>query len=676
MSNKLANSTSPYLLQHANNPVHWQPWSDDIFKTAQKENKMLFISIGYAACHWCHVMERESFTNTEIANLINKYFIPVKIDREERPDVDQIYMNAVQIINGQGGWPLSCFALPDGSPFFGGTYFPPTEFQGVLQSLAATWMKESYRILNAANQVKEGLVKTDIIKQDTKNHEKPDEAFLHEFVSSWEFQFDTYWGGNSGAPKFPLPSSLSFLLNYGVRFTAKNITDHLQLTTTRMMQGGIYDHIGGGFARYATDKKWRTPHFEKMLYDNAQMLSLLSDLYKHKPSSELKNAIFKTVAFLKHEMLADNHGFYASLDADSEGEEGKYYVWSWQEINDALRQDADLFADYYNITKQGNQGKGKNVLFTETPLAAVCSRHGIPLSKAEERIRHSLKTLSKIRETRTKPALDTKQLVSWNALTIEGLLNAFQAVGEQQWLNMATNAGNFLLKQAMKDGELMRNARNDKHAIPGLIDDYAFTIRAMIKLFETTAEEKWLETARLLLSYTLENFKDPDSAMFFQTKQQNAPLGIRKMEIMDNVMPSANSVMAQNLFLFSIITAKNQYREQALQMLQNMKPKIQHHGPFYSNWMQLWLWFVKAPYELVVSGPKAASKTRQLQQHYLPAILQVWSDHESDLPVFKYRYSPNETRIFICQNNTCQKPLTIVEDALESMEINADNHKI
>ena len=673
MSNDLANSTSPYLLQHANNPVNWKPWGDDIFEQAKKENKMIFISIGYAACHWCHVMERESFTDDDIAELLNQYFIPVKIDREERPDVDQIYMNAVQIITGQGGWPLSCFALPDGSPFFGGTYFPKKEFQGILQSMAATWVKERHQILDAAAQVKEGVVKTEIIKGDVINNNKPDDTYLHEFVNGWEFQFDSYWGGNTGAPKFPLPSSISFLLNYGMRYKTRNINDHVRLTLERMIQGGIHDHIGGGFARYATDKKWRVPHFEKMLYDNGQILNLLADFYKFEPSEIVQEAITKTANFLKQDMLAENHGFYSSWDADSEGEEGKFYVWTIDEIRKHLGQNADLFIDYYNIQKSGNWGDGRNILYTETPLAAVCKNHNINPTKGKKIIQNALQTLKQVRSNRIKPALDNKQLASWNAMAIEGLLNSFQALNKNEWLTIAQNAGDFLIKHAISEnGSIIRNCRKDEHAIPGLLEDYAFTIRAMVKLFETTAADKWLKTAKMLLSYVIDNFKDPESAMFFQAEKQNTPLGMRKMEIMDNVIPSANSVMAQNLYLFSILDEKPDYQEQSLQMLRNMKSKIQHKGPFFANWMQLWLWFVNPPYEVVVSGPQAYQKAEKLWQAYLPAVLQVWKDHKSDLPVFKNRYSTDETRIFICQNNTCKQPLTNVKDAFYSMGISPD----
>ncbi|MCF8331100.1 MAG: thioredoxin domain-containing protein [Bacteroidales bacterium] len=675
MANELAHSKSPYLLQHANNPVNWKPWSDDIFELAKRENKMIFISIGYAACHWCHVMEKESFTNNDIAGLINKHFIPVKIDREERPDVDQIYMNAVQIMTGQGGWPLSCFALPDGTPFFGGTYFPPKEFEGILQSLVATWLKESHRILEAARQVKEGLVKTDIIKGDVINNNKPDDAYLHEFINSWEFQFDSYWGGNSGSPKFPLPASLSFLLNYGMRYKASNITEHVRLTLERMIQGGIHDHIGGGFARYATDKKWRVPHFEKMLYDNGQILNLLADFYKFEPSEIIEEAITNTAGFLKQNMLAENHGFYSSWDADSEGEEGKFYVWTIDEIRNHLGQNADLFIEYYNIQKAGNWENGKNILYTETPLAAVCKNHNINPTEGKKIIKDALQTLKQVRSNRVKPALDNKQLASWNAMAIEGLLNSFQALNKNEWLTIAQNAGDFLIKHAISEnGSIIRNCRKDEHAIPGLLEEYAFTIRTMVKLFETTADDKWLKTTKKLLSYTRKNFKDPDSAMFFQAEKQNTPLGMRKMEIMDNVIPSANSVMAQNLYLFSVLDETPDYQEQSLQMLRNMKSKIQHKGPFFSNWMQLWLWFVNPPFEIVVSGTQARLKAEKLQQYYLPALLLVWKNHESDLPVFKNRYAPDETRIFICRNNICQKPLTIVGDVLESMGISPDNH--
>ncbi|MFW6019289.1 MAG: thioredoxin domain-containing protein [Bacteroidales bacterium] len=671
MSNSLINSKSPYLLQHADNPVNWRPWNKDIFAEAKRDNKMLFISIGYAACHWCHVMERESFMNEEIAEILNDYFIPVKVDREERPDIDQIYMNAVQLINRQGGWPLSCFALPDGSPFFGGTYFPPGEFQGILQSLAATWLKERQRILDAAKQVNEGLVKTDIVQSNNKK-DIPSEDFLHEYVNSWSFQFDSYWGGNAGAPKFPLPASLDFLLSYGVSFNNKEVLDHVKLTVQKITGGGIFDHVGGGFARYTTDKKWHVPHFEKMLYDNGQLLTLLSNAYRYEQDQDIANAIYKTIDFLKTEMLDTNHGFYSSLDADSEHEEGKYYVWTKTEIEHALGSNAELFCDYFNVTKAGNWENGKNILIKSKTPESVFHQHNKKKKQGEKIIRHSLEKLYEIRSKRKKPATDNKQLVSWNAMTIEGLVNAFQTFQEDEWLNMAKNTGYFLKKHALNNNRLSRNCRKDQHAIPGFLEDYAFTIRAMISLFMTTAEKHWLQTAHNLLKYTIEHFKAPDSALFFQTKAKDAPLGMRKMEIMDNVIPSPNSVMAENLLKMAALDDNMDYKEQASQMIQDIKPKIQHNGPFFAHWMKVYMHLIHPPYEIAVSGPEAENKIRELQKHFLPCAVQVWSNQPSDLPLLQNRYSKESTRIFICRNYTCDEPLEDINKVIDKLKIDVD----
>ena len=670
MSNSLINSNSPYLLQHADNPVNWHSWSEDIFREAKRENKMLFISIGYAACHWCHVMERESFKNDEIAEIINKYFIPVKVDREERPDVDQIYMNAVQLINGHGGWPLTCFALPDGTPFFGGTYFPPGEFQGILQSLAATWMKETQRILDAAYQVNEGLVKTDIIHSNNENKNYPAEDFLHEFVNSWTFQFDTYWGGNTGAPKFPLPASLDFLLSYGVTFANKEVLDHVSLTIQGIIQGGIFDHIGGGLARYATDKQWHVPHFEKMLYDNGQLLTLLSNVYRYEQNPEIARTIYKTVDFLKTEMQAPNHGFYSSLDADSEHVEGKYYVWTKKEIEDGLGSDAKLFCDYFNISEGGNWENGKNILFKSKAPETIFNEHNLYSKQGEEIIQNSLEKLKRIRSNRVKPALDNKQLTSWNAMTIEGLLNAFQTFQEKEWLETARDAGNFLITHSLEGDGLYRNCRKDYHAIPGFLDDYAFTIRTILKLYMTTAEKHWLQTARKLLNYALTNFKDPDSALFFQTQAKDAPIGMRKMEFMDNVIPSANSVMAENLLKMAVLDENREYQEQVIQMIQDIKPKIQHYGPFFAHWMQVYMHLVQPPYEIAVNGPDAESKIRDLQKYFLPGVVQAWSNQPSDLPLLRDRYREDKTRIFVCRNYTCDEPSENISEVLNKLNIN------
>lgn len=669
MENQLSKSKSPYLLQHAGNPVKWQPWSDQIFELAKKEDKMILISIGYAACHWCHVMEKESFTDEKIARLMNEHFIPVKIDREERPDVDQIYMNAVQIIGGQGGWPLTCFALPDGSPFFAGTYYPPKQFEGILQSLAAAWKNDRQTITNAAGQVKNGLLKTDIIRAGEQQQRKnPDEDFLHGYVSGWEYQFDSYWGGNSGAPKFPLPASLQFLLDYGILFKNNTITEHVRLTLDRMIRGGIYDQVGGGFARYTTDKKWRIPHFEKMLYDNGQMLKLISDFYRFENNTRIAETIRITVEFLKNEMQAPNKGFYSSYDADSEGEEGKYYVWKKQEIKDLLQNDAPLFIDYFNITDAGNWEDGKNILFSEKPLQAVCKKHKVNFEEGKEIISRSLHTLKQARNSRTKPGLDNKQLVSWNALVIEGLVAAYQALNAKEYLQMAVDAAEFLEKEAWQQNRLYRNCRKDEHAIPAFLDDYALAIRALQQLYMATSQEKWLTTARALIQYTIDHFMDSDTFLFFQTEEKDAPLGMRKMELMDNVIPSANSVMAENLFRFAVFDENDDYSTKALTMLQNMRPKLQHNGPFFANWMKVWMWFARPPFEMAVTGPKAAQKISEFHRHYIPGVISVWSEKPSELPLLKNRVHDQKTRMFICMGKTCQEPVESIEEAMKLLQ--------
>ncbi|MCF8328661.1 MAG: hypothetical protein K9I29_10245 [Bacteroidales bacterium] len=408
-----------------------------------------------------------------------------------------------------------------------------------------------------------------------------------------------------------------------------------------------------------------------MLYDNGQMLTLLSNAYRHEQNPEIGRSIYKTIDFLKTEMADANHGFYSSLDADSEHEEGKYYVWTKKEIEDALGPGAELFCDYFNVTQAGNWENGKNILIkTKTP-GKVFQKHNTEPKPGEETIKHSLEKLKAIRSKREKPALDNKQLASWNALTIEGLVNAFRTFQEEEWLEMAKNAGHFLKTHALNENSLYRNCRKDQYAIPGFLEDYAFTIRAMTGLFMTTAEEHWLQTARDLLSYAIDNFKDTDSAMFFQTEAKDAPIGMRKMEVMDNVIPSANSVMAENLLKIAILDENSDYREQASQMIQDIKPKLQHNGPFFAHWMRVYMQLVNPPYEIAVSGPEAETKIRELQKHYLPDTVQAWSNRPSDLPLLRNRYSKEKTRIFVCRNYTCDEPCEEISEALDKLNITA-----
>ncbi|HFB61375.1 MAG TPA: thioredoxin domain-containing protein, partial [Bacteroidetes bacterium] len=428
-TNHLIHETSPYLLQHAHNPVDWYPWGKEAFEKARRENKLVLVSIGYAACHWCHVMEKESFENEDVAGFMNDHFVCIKVDREQRPDVDHQYMDAVQLLTGRGGWPLNCFALPDGRPVWGGTYFPPKQWMSVLDHLNRLWQNEPQKLKEQAGQLARGIRQNNLLRLSATGRpfKKSD---LDKALTSWRRHFDLTWGGSSGAPKFPMPSNYRFLLNQYYHNGDKSLLHYVELSLEKMAQGGIDDHLGGGFARYSTDSRWEVPHFEKMLYDNAQLLSLYAEAYRLTRKPLYKQVVYQTAGFLQRELLSPDGGFYASLDADSEGGEGNFYVWTKKETDSLLGEEAPLFNAAYSVTAAGNWETGKNVLFVQKDLKTLAGNFHLTPQEAEKRLASCRRKLFEARSRRTRPATDTKVLTSWNALTITGLLSAYGAFGD------------------------------------------------------------------------------------------------------------------------------------------------------------------------------------------------------------------------------------------------------
>jgi uncharacterized protein YyaL (SSP411 family) len=661
--NRLAKESSPYLLQHANNPVDWYPWGSEALKRAESENKPILVSIGYSACHWCHVMEKESFIDESVAQIMNENFVCIKVDREERPDVDQLYITAVQLLAKNAGWPLNCFALPDGSPFYGGTYFPKHSWKQLLLQISDIYKKEKGKIEEQAKQIKQGLLLTDVVK--LKNKKKIfEEPEVMECFRQMKKSFDPDNGGMTGAPKFPMPGTWLFLLRFSVFSGNKETMFQVEKTLDNIAAGGIYDHIGGGFARYSVDEKWFAPHFEKMLYDNAQLIGLYSEAFKVLEKERYKQVVYETIEFIQRELTSDEGLFYSSLDADSEGEEGKYYTWYWDEINDLLQEDSEIFCDYYNILQSGNWEFRKNILHNRNSLSTG------PVGSEEKSIvlTHCKKLLLKEREKRIKPDRDDKIITSWNGLMIKALADAYIVFGEQDFLNLALRAGEGLLrKQNKTDGGIFRNYMQGKSHIDAFLDDYAFLIESFIALYKCTFDEKWINNAYQLSKYTLQYFYDKKSSMFYFTHVDKNDLVVRKMEISDHVIASSNSTMALNLLLLGKYFNNSEYLDIADQMLINVIDQMKQHPWYYANWLRLLTSRIYQNKEIAIIGKDAFKMKSALQASYIPDVVLAGCRSGSKMPLLKDRYVKNKTLIYLCENSMCDLPVETIEQIMQNM---------
>lgn len=596
-ANDLIHESSLYLQQHAHNPVDWKPWSENAFEKAKLEDKLVLVSIGYSACHWCHVMEHECFENEELAAFMNAHFVCIKVDREERPDVDQVYMTAVQLMTQKGGWPLNCFTLPDGRPIYGGTYFPKDQWLHVMKSLVYTKKNDPQRVLEFAENLQEGIEQSELISTpktiDTWNEEK-----LHEMLVRWSRSFDSMEGGPSRAPKFPLPNNYLFLLEYAKKFQDEKVRNHVELTLDKLAAGGIYDQIGGGFARYSVDMLWKVPHFEKMLYDNGQLLQLFSEGYSYFKKDAYKKIVYQTVEWLQREMLDASGAYYSALDADTEGEEGKFYCWTKEELKQVLREDFEWVKEYYNVNQLGYWEDEKYILLRNESDAIFVKKQNWTLEELESKVNAVNDLLLSVRNQRIKPGLDTKCLTSWNALTITGLCAAYRAFGDEQFLISARKTGNWLIEKQFVNGILYRNYANGKTSIEGFLEDYACVIESFVQLYQITAELKWLEIAKELTKKVSAEFQHSESKMCFYTKA-NSELIARKMELNDNVIPASNSIMANNFLFLGHYFRNEEWIKSSEQMLANVYDGMEQYGSGYSNWGILLLRLLEGITEIV-----------------------------------------------------------------------------
>jgi len=672
-TNHLINETSPYLLQHAHNPVDWYPWGEEALKKAKDENKLVLISIGYSACHWCHVMEHESFENDSTAKLMNEHFVCIKVDREERPDIDQIYMAAVQLMTGSGGWPLNCFALPDGRPIYGGTYFPTENWNQILLQLSTFYKDNPAKANEYATELTQGIHQMELVKVN----EAPVDFKMKDLdamVSTWKSQFDPVEGGPNRAPKFPLPNNYEFLLRYAVASGDKSVLEHVTLTLEKMAYGGIYDQVGGGFARYSTDGSWKVPHFEKMLYDNAQLVSLYSKAFQQNKNPLYKEVVYETLEFIKKELTSSEGGFYSAIDADSEGKEGKFYVWKLEELKEVLKElpetnSFEIISEYFNINKIGYWEEENYILLRKKSPQEIAKKFSISTNELNKLVVETKKLLLTERNKRARPGLDDKILVSWNALMINGYCDAYKAFGDESFLTAAKrNADLILTNMRTNDAGLFHSYKNGTAKINGYLEDYSFMIESLLSLYECTFDESYLQAANTFAEYVFIHFYDEASGSFWFTSDLDPALIARKKEIQDNVIPASNSSLANALFRLGIHFENKKFSETASTMLHNVVNDMERYGAGYSNWALLMLNFTQDFREVVITGNSTDEKRKELQSHYLPNTVFAGSKKDSELPLLLYRNIESKTLIYVCENRVCKLPVENVAAALKMME--------
>jgi len=666
-TNELINQTSPYLLQHAHNPVNWYPWGDEAHSKALAENKLMIISIGYSSCHWCHVMEHESFEDTTVAKIMNQHYVSIKVDREERPDVDQVYMDAAHALTGRGGWPLNVIALPDGRPIYAGTYFPKDDWLKVLIYFSDLFIKKPEMFEKEAAKIAKVLRQQRIPGINDADTLFSQDDIINAFSNAVS-RIDFNNGGTSGAPKFPLPNIYEFFLSFNYHTKETKALEAVTSLLDNMAKGGIYDQIGGGFARYSTDDIWKVPHFEKMLYDNGQLISLYSNAYKVTGNEKYKQVVYQTLEFIRREMTDNSGGFYSSYDADSEGEEGTYYVWTKKEIMDLLDDDEQLFCDYYTVTEDGNWEKGKNILFKVDNINDLLEEYKISKKTLDKRISKAKEILFKEREKRIKPGLDDKILTSWNALMLKGYCDAFDTFGEDFFLESAITNAKFISGKMMEeDGQLYRNFKNGKRNINAFLDDYSLTIEAFIGLYESTFDEQWLYNAKKLTDYAIKHFKDEKSGLFYYTSDLDDSLIVRKMELSDNVIPASNSSLAKGLFKLANYFYKKDYKDIAKNMLSKMKSNFLSNPLYHSNWGILMSDFVYPYYEVAIVGDDFNNKRVEFVKKFHPNILLLGGKDEGTLELLEQKLVRNKTMIYVCEDKNCKLPVEDVTKAEEQL---------
>ena len=661
-TNGLIKETSPYLLQHAHNPVNWLPWDSAVIEKAKSEDKLIIVSIGYSACHWCHVMEHESFEDEEVAALMNEHFISIKVDREERPDVDNIYMDALHLMGQQGGWPLNCIALPDGRPVYGGTYFPKENWMSILSQLKDIYSKDKAKMHEYANKLTEGFDQQNNL-QLSQPGTKLNRTDIDKIVERWSKRFDVDWGGAEGAPKFPMPNGISFLLRYYYFAQSEKVKNYLEVTLDKMADGGIYDHLGGGFARYSVDAYWKVPHFEKMLYDNAQLINIYSEAYKLFRKARYKQVVYQTIAFIGRELLSPEGGYYSALDADSEEVEGLFYIWTYDELKELLDDRFDTFAVYYNISRIGNWENGVNILHRTVSMEIVMERTGMSQNEIERVIAESKEILFRARLKRIRPGTDTKVLTAWNALLLSSYSSAYRTFRDNEFLNRAESLASYLKANVVSENyEVKRVKTTNAEYLDGFLDDYALLAQAYLDFYQLTFDEKYLLVAKGIAEKAEKLFFNKEAGMFQYTSINADTLFAVKYELTDNVIPGSNSVMANVMHVLGLYFGKPEWLTISKKMLEKVADNMLEYGNYYSNWGVLACRKIYNWPEIVFSGSKATRWFNEYDKEFGYSIIAVTKE-KSEIPLLESRHQSGKSLIYVCYQGVCNLPVQNLNEA-------------
>ncbi|HEY7543879.1 MAG TPA: thioredoxin domain-containing protein [Blastocatellia bacterium] len=681
-TNHLINETSPYLLQHAHNPVDWYPWGEEAIARAKAEDKPIFLSIGYAACHWCHVMEHESFENEQIAGLMNEHFISIKVDREERPDIDAIYMNAVQMLTGHGGWPMSMFLTPDLKPFYGGTYYPPVDRQGmpgfgrVLLTMADLYRNRRDEVFTSADSITAELQNVNRFRE---SNEMMTTELLNQAFSSLISRFDRAHGGFGRAPKFPPSMTLMFLLRHYKRTNSPEALQMVELTLEKMAGGGMYDHIGGGFARYSTDAHWLVPHFEKMLYDNALLARIYLYAYQatHKPL--YRRVAEETLEYILRDMTSPEGGFYSSEDADSEGVEGKFYVWTKDEVIQLLGQEeGEIFCRYYDITAEGNFEHGQSILNMPLSLEEFADKESISLEEVKRIINSGRRKLFHAREERVRPGLDDKILTAWNGMMLTAFAEAVNILGRDDYREVARRNAEFLLSNLMSDGRLLRTYKDGKAKLNGYLEDYAYLIEGLLALYEATFELKYFERARELSDAMIERFWDEQEGGFYFTSSDHEELIMRTKDYFDNAIPSGNSSAALSFLKLWALTQESQYQRCAVSILRTMREAMVKYPSGFGYLLSALDAYLAEGREIAIIGSADSHEVRafveEIYSRYIPnkVIAAAAPDDERAQKAIKLLEGKSlvegRAAVYVCRNFACLLPATTVKELAERLD--------
>ena len=666
-ANRLLYSQSPYLLQHAHNPVDWYPWGSEALTRAREENKPILVSIGYSACHWCHVMEKESFEDETTAALMNAHFVCIKIDREERPDLDHIYMDAVQAMGLQGGWPLNVFLMPNQKPFYGGTYFPNTQWKQLLGNIADAFVVHTDQLAESAEGFGRSLSRKETEKYGIQAGEGDlDADELVEVITQLTTQFDREWGGMNRIPKFPMPAIWHFVLDYALLSSREDLLQSVFFTLQKMGMGGIYDHLRGGFARYSVDGEWFAPHFEKMGYDNGQLLELYAKAYQVSKDPFYLEKLRETKAWLAAEMLQEEGGFHAAQDADSEGVEGKFYTWTYSELEALLGPDLGWFADLYSLKPTGNWEEGVNILFQVESYETVAKRQEIPLPTFLEKLAAQKAKLLSTRNLRIYPGKDDKVLAGWNGLIDAGLIQGYLATGDQEFLDLALRNLDFVQVQLFREGTLYRSYKNGQAYTPAFLEDYAALIKASLMAYSASGLSRHLAFAHTLAEVVLARFYDPEDGYFYFSDPSAEKLIANKKELFDNVIPASNSILARSFHQLSLLTYEENYGKIAARMLGGMKVLILKEPGFLCNWANFYLESLVPTAEIAIVGKGAKEKALALQANYMPNAVVAWSESPTaSVPLLDGKLGDAEGNalIYVCVNRSCRRPVATVEEA-------------